>query len=178
MSIFSFICLSTSLLYSGDEPYDFKGIKLGSNISEIINNPHFICEELQIPIGDKMCRIESSEKETIARVPIETIYFFYFNDILSRITVDFNSDYFHKVKTALQVKYGLPKNEKVEMLENRMGALFENHIYEWENSVSIIIAEKYNETIDQSTVMYSLNSYDEEFKKRLKKDAKKGSDDL
>ena len=161
ISIGLFICFSASCLYSADQTYAFKDIKLGSDISEITDDPNFSCEEANSTIADKTCQLrqENEDRETIANLPISSITLHYFADTLTTIIITFEETHFKAVTDAFKQEHGTPGRHAVETYVSQRYHLFEGLVYVWKNNVSTIDAVQYFQNTDESAVLYKFSSY-------------------
>lgn len=67
----------------------------------------------------------------VAEVPVRGLALMLYNGRLSSVTGDFNSAFFDKLSAAFTVKYGAPCKTEAPMIQNRMGASFENPTSHW-----------------------------------------------
>lgn len=176
-----FVLLS-SVTFAQETPFDFKGIALGSDISTIRNNSKFKCYDIKVPIlipwGDQECSHHSIKgEETIAGAPIRWIKLYYYAGKLARIRISVWARDFHQVLAALQEKYG-PGSVKTEVLQNRMGATFDNSIYSWRRNSATLEAKKYDGDLKTSSVYFETDFARQEAKRRRAAAAKKGAKDL
>jgi hypothetical protein len=172
-----FVLTSSTAVYAEEPPLDFKGIALGTDISAIKNTSKFSCRDVQGPIADQVCHLNFDENETIAGVPVELLVLYFFSKKLENISIEFNSESFFKVVAALKEKYG-PGEVRSEVVQNRMGATFENEIYSWSRGKAGIEARRYSRKIDTSSVNYHTDFAIEEFERRRSSTTKENADDL
>lgn len=175
--ILFFVLTSSSAVYAEGSPLDFKGIALGTDISSIKSTSKFSCRDIQGPMADQVCHLNFDENETIAGVPVELLVLIFFSKKLETISVTFNSESFFKVVAALKEKYG-PGEVRSEVVQNRMGASFENKIYSWRRGEAAIIARRYSGKIDRSTVNYVTDLALETSERRRSSTTKDNADDL
>jgi len=172
-----FVITSSAAVYAEEFPLDFKGLALGTDISTIKSKSKFSCRDSQAPMADQICHLNFDENETIAGVPVELLILIFFSNKLETISVTFNSESFFKVVAALKEKYG-PGEVRSEVVQNRMGASFENKIYSWRRGEAAIIARRYSGKIDRSTVNYVSDFALETSERRRSSTAKENADDL
>lgn len=160
-------CLAAPLLYSAEKPYAHKDIELGSDISEIANDPRFLCRASNSPLADQSCHLldEHIAEENIAGVPILSFTLNYLDDKLSTIVITFFEGHFKRVKKTLQQKYGTPSKRMVETYVNRTYELFEGDVYLWENNISSVDFIQHYSNIHSSAIVYKFSSYIDELNK-------------
>jgi hypothetical protein len=158
---------------------EFKGRKLGSDINEISSRSHaYRCSGYNVihsTIGDKHCI--PYYRESIANAPVTSITYIYFYNKLHDIQINFDESNFSMVVAAFAEKYG-PGERGTEILQNRMGASFENITYIWKIGDVFIQAKRYAGTITESNIMYGTNYSLREIEKRMTQQKKKSARDL
>ncbi len=159
------------------DSFDFKGIALDSNFSDIEQNQKFNCKLPQSPLGDKSCTLNYREIETIAGVPVDLMVLHFYDEKLSSIRIHIKSQFFYSVRDALIAKYGNGALTK-EPVQNRAGASFENEIYLWNKEGQTLKAKRYAGKISTSLVSFDLNSNVENYAKRSKTQGSERSKDL
>lgn len=70
--------------------------------------------------------------------------------VVLRLDILFPSQDFEGVAAALREKYGKPSGAKTEPVTNRMGATFDNRLFEWVRHDGTLRIEQRGTTIDQS----------------------------
>jgi len=166
-----------SAAFAQEPSFDFKGIALGSAIAVIESDSRFTCKDSQGPLADRICNLKFSEKETIAGAPIQSAMLTYYYGKLERIGISFSENHFSGVISALVEKFGATPL-KTEMVQNRMGASFENRIYSWRRNNATLLARRYSSNLERSSVDYITDFASEEFIKRKKTADKKKAGDL
>lgn len=165
------------------EPFEFKGIVLGSDMASIESNPRFECDNNQKPTessGNRFCDQICGDRrhdETIAGVQIDYMHLYAYNGKLHTIRIFFNSAYFDVVSLALTKKYG-DGNFKSEVIHNRMGATFENKIITWRRAGATLVATRYDDDINTSLVEFQTDFAAEEMKRRSELFIKKKANDM
>ena len=136
------------------ERFAFKGIELGSGIAQIAGNPKFECRSSSAPAADTICGLRPRETETIAGVPVRSMFLFYYGGQLTSMAIHLDERHFTQVADALRAKYGgVPV--QTETLRNLKGAAFENRTYAWKSASETLTAQRYAGRLDQSTIRYS-----------------------
>lgn len=156
---------------------EFKGIALGSAIATIEDTGRFSCSDPRSPIADRICSLKFNERETIAGVPIRVLALYYYSGKLETISIAFDEKYFSQIVPALSEKYG-HGTVRLETLQNRMGATFENRILSWRRGQATLEAKRYSGKLDTSSVMYRSDFALQEFARRRKASVKDTSKDL
>jgi hypothetical protein len=177
MRVFIFIlaAIASTTAFAQSEPFDFKGIALGSDISVIENNPKFSCHNINDPIADQTCALEYGE--TIAGTLVNKLMLYYYDGKLHTILIKFDATNFSQVAEALKEKYG-GGNSKSERVQNRMGETFENRIVTWRKPGQILEATQFSGKLDTSSVMYRGDFALKEFNRRTGSTAKEKAKDL
>jgi len=178
LSVFFFVLLITGISYA--EPLEFKGFIMGMPKEEVeIKVRQKIIEynkqqgysapskyELDIACIGGACRYKEiiKDKNVVVRL-------FWGGDPpkLDLIFMSFNSDSYQVLKDALTEKYGQPHEVKKELLQNRMGAVFESEIATWKLKEGKIRIKKYGDTIEEGTV----DIYSSEFSKGVQQEKEK-----
>lgn len=164
------LLLFTSAGSAQEPPFDFKGIELGSDISLIEGKSRFSCGDSQSRFADRSCTLKLSERETIANAPVKALELSYFSDKLERITILFDAKHFSKVAAALTEKYGAG-SVTTGVVQNRMGATFENKTHSWRRGNATLSAVHYPSKLDwsRSIVIYRTDFASEEFGRRQRR---------
>ena len=138
----------------GPEPLAFKGIALGAPITAIANDPRYQCLATRAPAADRICSLRPQEQETMAGVPINSLFWFPYRGRLTSIPIHLDERYFSQVVGALQAKYG-PGETRVEAVKNLKGASFDNQIHTWRQAGGSLVAQRYAGRLDKSSVRYA-----------------------
>ena len=136
------------------EPFGFKGIELGSDIASVSGNPRFECHSSRAPGADAICSLRPKETETIAGVPVKSLFFFYYGARLTGITLHLEEKHFAQVVAALRAKYG-ETSVATETLRNLKGVAFENRTYAWKSAAESLTAQRYSGRLDHSSIRYA-----------------------
>jgi hypothetical protein len=131
--------------------YGFKGISLGSHVGQIATNPKFNCQSVSTPTADRVCALKKDEVETMAGVPVASVFYFYDQTTLTGISIGLDEKHFQAVVTALTGKYGSPALAKSQ-IKNLKGVAFENLVYTWRAKGESIVAERFSGRLDRSLI--------------------------
>jgi hypothetical protein len=132
----------------------FKGVALGSSITAISDDPRYACPAITAPGADRICSLREHEKETIAGVPVRSLFWFFYRGRLNRIVINIDESDFAKVEAALQSRYG-PGEVRTEGISNLKGKRFENRIHSWHPAGGSLVAQRYAGRVDWSVIRYS-----------------------
>lgn len=161
--------LFVSTVFADPEYVEFKGLIPGvSDVESIKKDPRFECADgvnTAKIMADELYFLRSSEKETIAGVPIKSMMLCFYFSKLESIKIDFESNKFIPVLRALSEKYGKIK-PILEWVQNRMGVKFENATFIWEINGTKIKAERFSRNLEESSVSYSTEFSEQEFNRR------------
>lgn len=147
------------------EAYGFKGILLGSHAGQIASNPKFACHVVKTPTADRVCALGKDDSETIAGVPVRSLFYFYDQATLTGITVSLEEKHFQAVIGALTQKYGAP-TQAIESIKTLNGDSHQNVIHRWRQPGQSIVAQRYAGRIDQSSVRISDDTAAERIRQR------------
>jgi len=149
-------------------PFDLKGLRLGMTGTEAKTQfPSANCYPLDGKIGCVLRRIQFGNVESA------DLGYQLRDDIVSYISVSFEEHKFTGVAEALKVKFGAPVTEETTVVQNRMGAKFENLTLSWTNGDVTLRAAQRLRDITTSTVslMYQSTSDAEVRLRKEKADA-------
>ena len=136
------------------EPLAFKGIALGAPITAVANDPRYQCLATQAPGADRICSLRPQERETMAGVPVNSIFWFSYRGRLTSISIHLDERHFQPVVAALKAKYG-PAETRSEVVKNLKGESFNNHIHAWRQGGASLVAQRYAGRLDKSSVRYA-----------------------
>lgn len=196
-----FACLMPIVVCADPEPFDFKGIALGSSVSDLkTKNPEFYCEIKpgqvvsdttchlseetkclfdQAPyLDNRTCRAAVIKARTYAGIPARAITMYYYADKLAMVRIQIGSDDFTKVVEAIKRKHGAPSDERAEKVTNRMGAIFESKVIEWKGVGSGIKLEQYGSRLNESCVSVYADAWYAEYERRNGEQTRQGASDL
>lgn len=175
----SFAALAALLLAlpAAAESYGFKGATIGSSLSLMTSNPLIECIPSSVPTADHICFLGKGAAETIADSPVDSIFYFYFQNRLTGITISFEEKDFENVVKALQNKYGTPTRQS-ETVKTLAGKTYENVTYRWQQAGQSIKAERYAARIDKSSIQISDDGAELRVKQFREHAVKRSGDDL
>lgn len=159
------------------ESYGFKGASLGSHLGLIANNPKYDCRAVRTPTADRVCALGKDETETMAGVPVRSVFYFYDQSILTGVVVHLDETRFQTVLAALTGKYG-PSTHATETVKNLGGKPFENQIHTWRQGGESIVAQRYSGRLDQSSIRILDDSAAARIKERRERTARQPERDL
>ena len=96
---------------------------------------------------------------TYAGIPPRFFTLYYWHDQLSFVRLVMNQAFYQEVTQALTERYGQPTSVRVDTIQNRLGASFEQRIYYWEGPLSVISAARFGEDLTTSEVHFSLRTW-------------------
>ena len=160
------------------QPHAFKNLQLGAPQSEITADPRFECRRGTSALGDFMCHLKPSARESIAERPVRSVMLQFYDERLYTISVTIDSVDFRAVGDALTARYGAPSAQTTEPVTNRMGASFDNEIRRWHEQDSHIELKKYSGRIDRGVVHYRLNDFMDKFLDRKRQRSQGAAKDL
>lgn len=177
-ALFSLLSLPTLSSAQQQDTFDYKGKSLGSDLTSFQSDPKYSCWDPKKPlVADMVCKPAAGETETIAGAPAKSVLFVFYAGKLSAISVHIEEKYFTQVIEALKEKYGKGEYES-EMIQNRMGAKFENKNYVWLKAGGMLNATRYSGNLETSAVLYRTGKSVEEYINRRTTTAKDRAKDL
>ena len=167
---------------------EFKGVQFGATQEQFIQaHPAYYCERSKgLLTSDSYCSLsreikclslpqdqrgacEESVKraETYGGYPVKSIVARFYDGMgLGAARIIYNPNDFEKILVLLTEKYSKPSSFKTENIQNRMGAIFENAVAEWEIKTGKIRLEKYSAKVDEGTLVIHSSTNALEFKRR------------
>jgi hypothetical protein len=145
------------------EPFGFKGVTLGSADTAIRQDPRFECRKVDTPSADQICNLRSDQQETIAGVPVASLYYFFDRARLTRIVIGLDSANFQQVADALIARHGQPR-EINETVKNFKGVSFDDRVLLWTQGDTAIRFQRYAGKVDRSL----LQIFDEKAAERIR----------
>lgn len=133
----------------------FKDLVIDGSFAEARKLRDFRCVPPKSHPADVSCTLDSRGNETIAGVPVLSLVMLGYGDLLDTIAVTMAAKDFAEVVNALKERYGTPTRDVPSVVTNRMGASYEQRIYEWRMAEGTISAHRYAGKLEHSTVMYS-----------------------
>jgi hypothetical protein len=164
VAAFSLILLLASPLEAQETPFDFKGIALGSGLSDLEATGRFSCADPKNPVADRLCRLKG-DRENLAGAPIKGLYLYYYSGKLEMISITLDHEHFNDVIAAITKQYGASTVE-TENLQNLTGRTFENKIHTWRRQNATLEAQRYGRTLDTTTVIYRTDFSLQEYARR------------
>ncbi len=134
------------------QPYDVKGVLLGSPLSEWQQAHSQDCRsfpETQTS-NEFMCFMVGA---TYAGSPASEIVIFY-NGRLASFQIELARDKFQAVADALKQKFGEPLSVETKTYQNGFGATFRGGYVIWDNGVSTIVCEEYGGKGERLVLMF------------------------
>jgi hypothetical protein len=108
-------------------------------------------------------------QETIAGVPVKSLYYFYERARLTGMTLSLPARHFQAVTQALEAKYG-PAQTSVESVQNLKGQRFENRTLTWQQGHTRLEFQRYAGRLDQSLLRLSDETAAERIRQRRSRD--------
>lgn len=136
------------------EPLGFKGIVLGSDLAQLRADHRIECRSACAPSADRICNLRPHERETLAGDPVSSVFWFYWRDRLTSISINLEEKHFGKAVEALSQKYGKP-TLKTEMVRNHQDSAFENRTYTWKHANGSLTAQRYSGMLNRSTIRFA-----------------------
>lgn len=151
---------------------EFKGTKIGQAFTE---TDRFSCENRKTSMGDAVCHLPYGHADSIAGQHADVVVYL-LQAKVSAIYLKFSSDGYDAVKDALSAKYGAGKSKKT-ILQNGLGAVFENETTLWTRPDGILGAERYTGSVSSgSVIMQSIESLDTSRARRQEQEKQNAND--
>jgi hypothetical protein len=142
------LCLGST--HAAEPRLGFKGLQLGDAYQD---DPRFSCHALRGPLGDSVCTLRSHERETIANVPLHSLFRYYGNGRLTGLVLHIDAKDFTSVQAALAQRYGNAPARR-ETVRNYQGKTFENETYHWQRPDGSLTLIRSAGRIDQSAIRF------------------------
>ncbi len=131
--------------------FDFKGIHLGKHAT-----PHQVEDKLAIRCGVGANEVQvCNGSTTIAEEPAWLNLVIGANGIVQRIYLTLAPDAFETVAPLLTEKFGRPASIQRSVVQNRMGAKFDQLVYSWRRSGGLELTyQRYAGNLDTSSLYF------------------------
>ena len=181
------VAIAVLLLAAGisraDEPLSFKGFELGAPQDTFLsafprpNNCKGAAPSSQLcvwlPASD--CRDERSQcfqQINYGGVVPNGLLVDFVEGRLASVRLYFRSSEFRKLKDALVLRFGAPADSKTEVVQNRMGATFNNDRLLWLRQETLLSIRERAGKVDEGVVMLTSKSFMERRKEQDSGDLK------
>jgi hypothetical protein len=145
---------------------DFKGVELGASVA-----PKFIEERTGVKCGKGANKlIVCNGNITITGAPAYMNLVIGASGTVMRIDISFDSGYYAQVSSALLDKFGNPTGRQVSVLQNRMGASFDQEVINWVEGGSEAKLKRYAGKVSESSLYMSTQEDRDFWKERMNKD--------
>lgn len=171
------VLLAYSISVNAQEPFDFKGTKLGSHLRDLPNRLRYDCRPNITPIADAVCTLESSQQETIAGATVRSMFLYYYDNQLSSISLTIEARSMDEVVAALTGRYGQPRVDQ-QTVANRKDGRTTNQINTWSNDVSMIEVRSIGAGDNASSVRFYSADAPTQFRIRSEKIKARNAKDL
>lgn len=180
ISFLILICCLTGIAVADEAHWDLKGVKLGMTEAEVRDlfqgTEHDVdCFSPSELPGLRLCSVSNL---TFADGPIESFRLILNEEKVMTITVNLKESRFLMVAEAIKTKYGTPASLKNKQVQNRMGAVFNNHVIVWSEGDMRLIATQRGQNIDTSTIDLSSKAAIKDRFEKHKLKAKSAASDL
>lgn len=152
MSKKTIISIVIFLLPLAAPAFDFKGIQLGGPAT-----PEQILEKLGVTCGKGIRTTQvCNGSVTIAREPATLNLLINEAGIVQRMDLSLSPAAFGAVAPELIAKFGAPNKTTSEVLQNRMGAKFDQVIHIWQGDRELQLTyDKYSGSVSRSRIYFS-----------------------
>lgn len=156
--------LSPELL-AGTSRLELKGLSPGMHRDSIDEKYPDLCWSPEK--GQKLLNCDTSGRDaskiqdfwTIAEQPVIGWVFSFSDDILGEILIPFKTEHFDKIKDAMIAKFGKPKAAKGRVLQNKMGANFQQIELTWIASGKILHLAKHATSVENGYLSLTSSQY-------------------
>lgn len=132
----------------------FKGVLLGSPLSQVADDPRYVCHKAAAPGADTICSLRPQQRETMAGVPVDALFYFYLRGRLTRISITLPESRFARVVEALKARYGEGELHTA-VVRTYQGATHQDRIHTWRQGDTSLQAQRYAGRLDKSLVRYT-----------------------
>lgn len=158
------ICLSLSI---NAFAFDFKGIDIGSTIK-----PEALFEKFNATCDETEEAISCSGNTTIVGRSATVFVKMSKEHEVNVISIKFPTESYEDVKKALIEKFNKPKDMDNSIVQNAMGAQFNQQNCHWFDSKSSMILDRYSRNITDGSLMLISKKYEKEFTNKKAKRSK------
>jgi hypothetical protein len=172
------------------EPLTFKGFQLGATRAEFLapfsalassckdDNCHGFPAKDCATASPESPRHKQCEPFTYAGIYPETMSATFRDDRLVSVLLVYASEKFEQMKAAMLERFGPPQDTKTEMLQNRMGASFENQSLTWLQGDALLqLSQRFNR-VDQGMIGLVSKQHVERRKNERKDETKARAKDM
>jgi len=86
---------------------------------------------------------------------------------LVSVHLTFDSEQFENLADAMMERFQKPETDERQIVQNRMGARFDNRVIRWQRNDGYLILKKRDETIDEGSVLLISMQYARETGQQL-----------
>lgn len=134
------------------QPYDVKGVKLGSPLAEWRQGQGAACKEMPTGKTDEVSYICLGA--TYAGIKVQEVVGF-FKGRLSSFYFGVSHDNYETLRDALKQKFGQPEKTEQKTYQNSYGAAFSGEYLLWSNGVSSITLEEIHGDREHSVLLFT-----------------------
>lgn len=176
--------------WAQDEPIGFKSVKLGASLADFRSAfPDFDCRQNNVCLFDRELHclrkiagpVEGAAcatRNTWAGVNVLQVFAWFEAGALRRVSVTFKPQDFEQIVAAATERWGRPKHESTEEIQNRMGARFENRFARWEQGGVGLAVRRYGSRVDAGSALIISTADVIEAQKRRGEAGKEAAKDL
>ena len=177
-------------------PVEFKGVPMGASLETFkITNPNFECKDSAGSVTDCYFFVSSKpcpgvyspeltgcidrfkKQSSYGGIQAKNFSAHFRNDALGMVLISISPQNFNDLLDALSLKYGKPHKLNHTIIQNRMGATFDDSEAKWIGNSANITLKKYSGSIDRGYVSLASHAYVEaSIKERSEKRGKAASD--
>ena len=176
-AVLTSILLMASFSCVAQEPLSFKGLPMGSSLSDIkAKFPSTNC------YGDtcfiRLSNLESRKDLTIGDTVANSMMLTLHEGQLHQIYIVLSPSAFTVISAALQDRYGKPTTDELAIVKTRAGVEHENRTMEWRLPAGQVIYTRLSSNVTESSLMYVTYEHRERAKQKIIEGRKKAAGDL
>jgi hypothetical protein len=118
-----------------------------------------------------------SYRDKIGDVPV-TIYLAFLDEQFARAAISFEASKFFYLRAAFVEKYGPPTKQSENLIQNRLGAKFQNEELRWVGDRVQIILNKYARQITEGEAVFRTKEWDMYLQQQYEKKTGDAAKDL
>lgn len=196
LSLF-FALLWVGVAHAQKEPIGFKDFALGGTFSEFkARFPDFSCEGGSCRFEMKTACISKAidvtrpsqesfklawacrERNTYGGIPPRSMTASFKDDKLTQVLIAFTNGHYDALTSALITRFGQPSSRAHDVMQNLMGAKFDNEVLTWTPASTLLRISKYSSNIEEGSVLITTAEEFAEWRRKQKQAAEKGAKDL
>jgi hypothetical protein len=174
------LLLGGGVLHGQTPVESYRGIPFGSTETKARGVVKFeSCKTTPSSFGltGKLAKRMCAGSFSVGSVKVKDSVFF-MNDAMVNAFMSFSSSAYPRIRDVFLDKYGKPTTEQHGVLQNRLGAQFENETLTWTGAKVTVSLTKFEGNLDSGSAMFALNTFTAEYIKAQATEKRKAKEAL